>query len=136
MKKLRITVGQNVYEVVVEEIGGSPQPAAPPAPPAQTAFAPPSYVAPASSGTGSAAPAPATANASGGPGDVPCPLAGKVISVDVAAGATVAEGDRIATIEAMKMNTYLHAPRGGKVVSVSVAPGDAVEEGQIVARIE
>jgi biotin carboxyl carrier protein len=131
MKKLRITVGQNVYEVSVEEIDGGTIAGAPAPAPA------PARVAPASSGTApAAAPAPKPASGPAGSGDVPSPLAGKVVSVDVAVGATVAEGDRIATIEAMKMNTYLFAPCGGKVVSISVAAGDAVEEGQVIARIE
>lgn len=128
MKKLRITIGQNVYEVSVEEIDGSSSPA-----PA----APVARVAPASSGPAGAAPAPAPKPAApAGPGEVTSPLAGKVVSVDVQLGAAVVEGDRVATIEAMKMNTYIFALRSGKVTSITVAPGDAVEEGQIIARID
>lgn len=125
MKKLRITVGQNVYEVVVEEIGAA----------APAGGAGPARVAPAAAGMPQAAPV-APAAAAVGPGEVTSPLAGKVISIDVQVGAPVAENDRVATIEAMKMNTYLHAPRPGKVVEILAQPGASVEEGQLILRIE
>ena len=41
----------------------------------------------------------------------------------------MAEGAQVATLEAMKMNTYVNAPRAGKVVSIGVKAGDSVEEG-------
>jgi biotin carboxyl carrier protein len=56
-------------------------------------------------------------------------LAGKVVSIDVQIGQTVEEGAQVATIEAMKMNTYVNAPKAGRVTAISVKAGDSVEEG-------
>ena len=76
-------------------------------------------------------PAPAAAGA----GDVPSPLAGKVVSLDVAAGASVKAGDQILTLEAMKMNTIIYAPASGTLTAFCVNPGDTVQEGQALAKI-
>jgi biotin carboxyl carrier protein len=120
MPKLRVTVDGTVFEVTVEipnEAG--PAPAAAPAP-APAAAEPPAAAPP---------PAPAAQPASQGPGDARSPLAGKVVSIDVQPGQVVAEGAQVATIEAMKMNTYVNAPKAGRVISISAKPGDSVEEG-------
>jgi glutaconyl-CoA/methylmalonyl-CoA decarboxylase subunit gamma len=58
---------------------------------------------------------------------VASPLAGRVVSVDVAVGEVVSDGTKLATIEAMKMNTVVYADRPGKVVAIHVQPGDAVD---------
>lgn len=81
------------------------------------------------------APAPAPAPAAAGAGDVPSPLAGKVVSLDVAAGAPVKAGDQILTLEAMKMNTIIYAPASGTLTAFCVNPGDTVQEGQALAKI-
>jgi glutaconyl-CoA/methylmalonyl-CoA decarboxylase subunit gamma len=84
------------------------------------------------------APAPApttTPSAAGGPGDVLSPLAGKVVSIDVSVGQTVAAGDQVATIEAMKMNTYIYAPKAGRISEIIARAGDGVEEGAPIMRI-
>jgi biotin carboxyl carrier protein len=64
------------------------------------------------------------------------PLAGKLVSIDVKVGQAVEEGTQVATIEAMKMNTYIYAPKTGRVAEVLVNPGDAVEEGAALMRLE
>lgn len=68
-------------------------------------------------------------------GDITSPLAGKVVSVDVAVGQTVAVGAQVATIEAMKMNTFIYAEAAGTVAAVLVQPGDSVEEGAPLVRL-
>ncbi len=56
-------------------------------------------------------------------------------SLDVKVGQTVATGDRLLVLEAMKMKTPVMASRAGQVTRVLVAPGDAVEGGQPLVTI-
>ncbi len=58
--------------------------------------------------------------------------AGTVQSVDVTVGQTVEAGDKIATIEAMKMKTEVFAKGAGKVVAIAVKPGDSVDTGGVL----
>jgi biotin carboxyl carrier protein len=69
-------------------------------------------------------------------GDIPSPLAGKVVAVSVTVGQQVNAGDELVTLEAMKMNTYVYAPSAGTVAAVYVSAGDAVEENQPLVRLE
>lgn len=131
-KKLRITVEGKTYDVTVEELTESGQPA-------------PSY--PSIAGTGAsthvamaapmAAPQPAAPAAmpAAAPGDEVSPMGGVVESIAVAVGQQVADGDKIAVIEAMKMKTPVYAHRGGTVTSITVKPGDAVEAGRVLMTI-
>ncbi|MFQ1700531.1 acetyl/propionyl/methylcrotonyl-CoA carboxylase subunit alpha [Loktanella agnita] len=64
------------------------------------------------------------------------PMPGLVRAVAVTEGQAVAEGDRIAVLEAMKMEHVLRAPRDGIVASVSVAAGDQVTAGALVVSLE
>ena len=61
------------------------------------------------------------------PCHVAAPMPGLVASVAVAEGRRVAVGDLLMTIEAMKMETALHAERGGTVAALHVAPGQSVD---------
>jgi biotin carboxyl carrier protein len=124
MKKLRVTVEGKVYDVLVEVLDEGTAAAAPVAAPAVIA----SVAAPA------AAPAPAPRGPAGS-GDIASPLAGKVVSLDVKVGQAVAEGAQVATIEAMKMNTYIYAPKAGTIAAILVNPGDGVEEGTVMIRL-
>jgi biotin carboxyl carrier protein len=132
IKKLRVSVDGNTYEVTVElpDEAAVPLASAPPPPPPAVA-PPPITPAPAAPAP---APTPAPAGASA-PGDVPSPLAGRVTAVVVQAGQEVKEGDHLLTLEAMKMNTFVFAPRSGKVTAMKVAVGDAVQEGQVLGTI-
>ncbi|WES65538.1 biotin carboxylase N-terminal domain-containing protein [Microbacter sp. GSS18] len=62
------------------------------------------------------------------------PMPGAVVAVHASTGARVAAGDRIATIEAMKMEHPVVAPHAG-TVTVEVAVGDQVRRDQVVARV-
>jgi len=130
IKRLKVTVDGKAYDVQVEmtdELAGAPISAPPP----PIAFAPAPAVAPAPVSAPAAAPkAPAS-----GAGDVISPLAGKLVSVEVKVDQEVKEGAQVATVEAMKMNTYIYAPKAGKVASIQVNPGDAVDEGSVILRI-
>ncbi|WP_291077674.1 biotin carboxylase N-terminal domain-containing protein [Hyphomonas sp.] len=67
---------------------------------------------------------------------VSAPMPGKLLSLHVKAGDTVAKGDPVAVMEAMKMEHTLPAPRDGLVASVEAAPGDQVSEGDILVHLE
>jgi len=69
-------------------------------------------------------------------GLVTAPMPGKVTSVEVAAGDRVSKGQRLLTLEAMKMEHGLTAPFDGVVGEVSAEPGAQVSEGAVLARIE
>jgi acetyl-CoA/propionyl-CoA carboxylase, biotin carboxylase, biotin carboxyl carrier protein len=76
------------------------------------------------------------AGAADGGGLVASPLAGTLVKVEVAAGQRVAEGELLAVVEAMKMETPLLAPFSGKVVGVRCAAGGPVAAGQVVVELE
>ena len=68
-------------------------------------------------------------------GDVTAPLAGTLVKWHQPDGATVAAGEVIATLEAMKMETPVSAPGGGTLRQL-VPLGDTVAAGQLMARID
>jgi biotin carboxyl carrier protein len=127
VKKLRITIGEKVYEVTVEILDeGQSRPPGPLLSSVTPLASTPVHA------VHTAAPLPIPA----GPGDLISPLSGKLVAMDTKVGAEVKEGDQLVTVEAMKMNTYIYAPKTGKVLEVLVAVGDAVREGQVLVRIE
>ena len=64
------------------------------------------------------------------------PMPGLVKSVDVTAGQAVKAGDRLAVLEAMKMEHSLTAARDGVVAEVLAKAGDQVEAGAPLIRLE
>ncbi|TAZ69149.1 acetyl/propionyl/methylcrotonyl-CoA carboxylase subunit alpha [Rhizobium ruizarguesonis] len=70
-----------------------------------------------------------------GDGAILSPMPGLVISVDVAEGDRVAKGDRLLTVEAMKMEHSLRAPFDGIVEKLQVSSGIRVSENQLVVSI-
>jgi 3-methylcrotonyl-CoA carboxylase alpha subunit len=71
-----------------------------------------------------------------GDGIVVAPMHGKVLAIDVATGDVVAKGQRLAVIEAMKMEHALHAHGDGVVADVLVEAGAQVAEGARLLVIE
>ncbi|MEM8824143.1 MAG: biotin carboxylase N-terminal domain-containing protein [Pseudomonadota bacterium] len=69
-------------------------------------------------------------------GVVEAPMPGLVKAVFATAGAPVAAGDRLAVLEAMKMEHVLRAARDGIVAEVLCAMGDQVEAGAPLVRLE
>ncbi len=67
---------------------------------------------------------------------VTAPLPGQVKAVAVRSGDTVAKGDALIIVEAMKMEHTLTAPHAGQIAQVLVAAGDLVEDGQVLVRFE
>jgi glutaconyl-CoA decarboxylase len=121
LKKYRVTVNGQTYDVGVEEMGSSNVSAAIPAAPA-----------PASAPAAVPAAAPAPAPAAGGPsgaGTVKAPMPGTVLGVKVSAGQLVKRGDVLLILEAMKMENEICAQGDGTVTQVRVQAGTTVNTG-------
>ena len=121
--KYIVTLKDKTYEVEVEEgeamILDEYEAKAPAAPVA----AAPVAAAPAAAPAAAAPAAPASGTA------VPAPLPGNVLSIKVNQGDTVAEGDVLLVIEAMKMENEVAAPCAGTVQQISVSVGQMVNTG-------
>jgi len=72
----------------------------------------------------------------GGDGAILAPMPGRVIAVDVAAGDSVAKGQKLVTLEAMKMEHSLTAPFDGIVAELNAAAGGQVMEGTLLVRVD
>ncbi len=114
-RSFRITVDGQVFMVTVEELDGTPQTALP-------------------SSAVVSAPAAPTASPPA-QGAVVSHLGGTVDEISVKVGQHVAAGDRLATIEAMKMKNAIFASSAGTVKSIEVAAGDTVSAGQVLLRL-
>ncbi len=65
-----------------------------------------------------------------GSGEVAAPMHGRVIALSVEEGDVVVAGQRLAVVEAMKMEHALVAPRAGHVIRFAAKLGDVVQQGQ------
>ena len=126
-KKFKVTVDGKSYAVTVEdvsEVGSNLYPS-------------PGLRANIVTSAAPAAAAPVeSANAASGADDLPSPLSGVVVEIAVSPGMTVAQGDKVMVIEAMKMKTMISAHKTGKISSIAVAVGDGVESGQALMVIK
>ena len=68
--------------------------------------------------------------------EIVAPMPGKVVRVQIEAGASVEKGSGIVVVEAMKMQNEMKSPRAGVVVAINVKPGDTVNAGDVLAVIE
>ncbi|MCL5677176.1 MAG: biotin/lipoyl-binding protein [Firmicutes bacterium] len=129
MKRFRVTVNGQPFEVTVEENGnrgGTQQPVRLPAPPQPPGYAP--QPAPVTSPpTTAAAPRRAAAPPAGA---ITAPLPGLIVAVKVEAGQSVDAGQVLMVLEAMKMENDIVAPGPGVVKEILVEPGTAVAGGQ------
>ena len=140
--KYQVKVDGKVFEVEVEKVGGGYQsltpasltaaPAAPAPQAAAPAPAPAASAAPAAPAPAPAAPAAAPA---GGAGDVVAPMPGTVLKVNVNNGDTVASGDVILILEAMKMENEIVAPCAG-TVTLNVKAGETVDTDAVLASVQ
>lgn len=137
MKKFKVTVNGQSYEVEVEEIGSVT--AAAPVPAAATSAsavpaATPVSAAPAVTPAAVKAPA-ATAPKEPLPEGAPtikAPMPGKISALKAKPGQTVARGDVVVVLEAMKMQNDITAPQDGTIVELRVQVGDSVKTGDIL----
>lgn len=70
-----------------------------------------------------------------GVGHVKSPLPGVILHVHVKEGDAVKIGDKLITLEAMKMENNVNADKEGKIISIKVKPGDSVLEGELLVEI-
>ncbi|MFT5336697.1 MAG: biotin carboxyl carrier protein [Sphingobacteriales bacterium] len=68
--------------------------------------------------------------------DIKAPMPGLVLEAKVKVGDTVAKGDPVLILEAMKMENVLKSPTDGVIKSIIVKSGDAVEKNQILIHFE
>lgn len=143
MKTYKFKINGNDYEVMVNSVEGNTAdvtvngtgykvemenaPAAPAAAPKSEPAAAPAPVA--------AAPAAPAAKAAGEGQTVTSPLPGVIIEVSVKEGQAVKAGQKVAVIEAMKMENEIQAPADGTVTAILVGKGDSVLEGAPVVKI-
>ena len=124
-----VTVNGTKYDVEIEggKATGTKKPAVAPAPAATGLSVTPKT--PIASKPAAAAPAATGAK-------VTCPLPGTVIAINVKEGDTVAAGQTLLVLEAMKMENNIDAERGGVVKQVLVQSGATVMEGDVLLVIE
>ena len=63
-------------------------------------------------------------------------MPGKVLEVFVQVGDTIIEGDKIAIVEAMKMENTVRSPKDGVIAEIDVAVGDNIPAGHTITVIE
>ncbi|MBR2225089.1 MAG: biotin/lipoyl-binding protein [Bacteroidales bacterium] len=115
-----VTVNGATYEVEAENA-----PAA--APVAQPAAAPVQAAA--------AAPAAPAAKPAGAGEKLASPLPGVIIEISVKEGQQVKAGQKVAILEAMKMENEIPAPKDGTITEIHVHKGDTLQEGDPVVTI-
>lgn len=72
----------------------------------------------------------------GNPAHIGAPMPGSIASVAVTAGQKVSAGDLLLTIEAMKMETGIHADRAGTIKAVYVHAGSQIEAKDLLIELE
>jgi 3-methylcrotonyl-CoA carboxylase alpha subunit len=71
-----------------------------------------------------------------GDGAIVSPMPGRIIAVEVEAGASVTKGQKLVTLEAMKMEHTLTAPFDGTVAELNAVAGGQVSEGTLLVRVD
>ena len=78
----------------------------------------------------------ASQSAGAASGTITAPMQGTVIKVLVSEGQTVAQGDAVLVLEAMKMENQIQADKSGKVSKINCTAGDTVGSGDVLLVIE
>ena len=112
-----VEVNGKRMEVSLPEMGGAAKPAAKPASKSRKSRS-------------------SRTSAKAGGDELTSPMQGTIVKVAVSDGDTVAEGDLVLVLEAMKMEQPITAHKAGKVSGLSAKPGDTVTSGAILATIK
>lgn len=125
LRKFKIKIDGNEYAVEMEELTPTPQQPVAPAPQAAPAPQPAAEAAPAPKATGTGA---GTA--------VEAPMPGNIIDIKVKVGDTVAEGQVVLILEAMKMENEIVAAKAGVITGINCVKGDVVSTGDTLLTIQ
>ncbi len=120
-----VQVNGTQYKVEIEDAPSGAAPAA----------SAPAVSAPVQTSSPAPAPVSVPAAASGKGESVSSPLPGVIIEVSVTAGQAVKAGQKVAVLEAMKMENEIQAPKDGTVTAVHVSKGDSILEGADIVTI-
>lgn len=112
-----VEVNGKRMEVSLPEMGGAAKPAAKPASKSRKSRS-------------------SRTSAKAGGDELTSPMQGTIVKVAVSGGDTVAEGDLVLVLEAMKMEQPITAHKAGKVSGLSAKPGDTVTSGAVLATIK
>ncbi len=142
MKKFKLTINGNIYEVEIQNIednfaevdvnGTLYKVEVDKA--LQTAKTP-KLVRSLSVPSTDSSPSLAKTSSPGGPkgtGSIKSPLPGTILDVHVREGDSVKVGQRLLTLEAMKMENNINADKEGRIISLKVSKGDSVMEGDVL----
>ncbi|MEI7431892.1 MAG: biotin/lipoyl-containing protein [Betaproteobacteria bacterium] len=123
--KFDVVVGGETYAVTLSgdqaAVAAAPAAAAPVAAPAPAAAAP-----------AAAAPAARKPAAAAGKGGIKAPMPGVILEVSVKAGDKVKRGQKVAILDAMKMQNVIGAPKDGTIGDICVAAGQSVGHGEVL----
>ncbi|WP_288823110.1 biotin/lipoyl-containing protein [uncultured Megasphaera sp.] len=136
MKKFKVTVNGQVYEVEVEEVGAAETAAPVVSKPVVTPVATP-VVTPTKEAAATPSPKPEVhAPTPEGAVTIKAPMPGKISAVKVDVDQTVTRGDVVVVLEAMKMQNDITTNQDGKIVQLRVQVGDSVKTGDILAVLQ
>ena len=68
--------------------------------------------------------------------EVASELVAGVLSIDVAVGQQVREGEALVILESMKMEIPVLAPHDGTVLAIRVSAGDVVQDGDVMVVVQ
>ncbi len=71
----------------------------------------------------------------GDPLQVGAPIPGVITALNISVGSKVAKGDKLLTLEAMKMQTTIYAPSNGVAVEIFVQAGESVESKDLLVKL-
>lgn len=119
MKKYEIEIDNEVYQVTVKELPAAADMSAESKAQEEPVQAVEEEVTPTPQGSAAGT-------------EVIAPMPGTIVSINVAPGDSVAEGDVLAVLEAMKMENEIIAPTGGVINEILVSANDSVQSDQVL----
>lgn len=119
MKKYEIEINNEVYRVSVRELAEDADMSS-----GQSSSSPEAHP-----------PMPAETSATRNGEEIKAPMAGTILSVNIAPGQSVTQGDTLIILEAMKMENEIVAPFDGHVGEIFVKQNDRVESDQVLLTI-